>query len=81
MRPVRAGATAPASASSRIACKRLGASPWDSSMMSTMLVDGGKSSGISGNESTTTEDILDILGYPRISWISDDIDDASGFSI
>jgi hypothetical protein len=49
--------------------------------MSTMLVDGGKSSGISGNESTTTEDILDILGYPGISWISDDIDDASGFSI
>ena len=50
-------------------------------MMSTMLVDGGKPSGISGNESTTTEDILDILGYPRICWISDDIDDASGFSI
>ena len=50
-------------------------------MMSTMLVDGGKPSGISGNESTTTEDILDILGYARISGISDDIDDASRFSI
>jgi hypothetical protein len=56
--------------------------------MSTMLVDGGKSSGISGQiydiSGYPVSSIQDILGYPRISWISQDIldiDDALGFSI
>jgi hypothetical protein len=51
------------------------------STMSTMLVDGGKSSGISGQiydisgYPGISQDILDIGRYLRISWISDDIDD------
>jgi hypothetical protein len=57
--------------------------------MSTMLVDGGKSSGISGQiydisgypVSRISWDIPGYPRYPRISWISDDIDDALGFSI